>query len=117
MLCWVNLKKRNDPFPICPRRNTLEFEADQTEKSSPQGQFVLTVGRLQIIAHENTPVSRIVYATAIYYPLLYGSIVSHRRAHCKSPLVLTLTLGRLGSDYIGLVRMTGLEPARSPNRA
>ena len=27
----------------------------------------------------------------IYYPLLYGSIVSYRRAHRKSPLELTLT--------------------------
>ena len=28
----------------------------------------------------------------IYYPLLYGSIVSYRQAYHKSPLVLTLTL-------------------------
>ena len=33
----------------------------------------------------------IVYASRIYYPLPYGSIVSYRRAHPKSPLVFTLT--------------------------
>lgn len=39
-------------------------------------------------------VHEIVHTTRIYYPLLYGSIVSYRRAHCKSTLVLTLTLFR-----------------------
>ena len=44
------------------------------------------------IAMKNTPVSRIVYASRVYFPLLYGSIVSHSRTRYKSPLVLTLTL-------------------------
>ena len=38
-----------------------------------------------------------VRAVRIYHPLLYGSIVSYRRAHFKSTLVLTLTL-LLGSN-------------------
>lgn len=46
-----------------------------------------------MITHENTPppASRIVHTTRIYYPLLYGSIVSYRRAYCKSGVDLTLT--------------------------
>ena len=32
--------------------------------------------------------------TRIYYPLLYGNIVSYRRAYRKSPLVLTLAVIR-----------------------
>lgn len=46
---------------------------------------------LQFSNHKNTPASWIVYAAGIYYPLLYGSIVSYRRACCKPLLVLTLT--------------------------
>ena len=45
----------------------------------------------QFSAHENTSVSRIVYATRIYYPLLYGSIVSCFLPRCKSRVGFTLT--------------------------
>ena len=59
---------------------------------SPQGQFVLLVYCLQFSTHENTPVSRIVYTSRIYYPLLYGSIVSHRQAYRKPLFGFTLTI-------------------------
>ena len=55
------------------------------DSTIPQCKFVLTVDGLQIFVHENTPVSRTVYASRIYYPR-YGSIVSYLRVYGRSPL-------------------------------
>ena len=81
-----------DPVFLTPDLDVLTTASALRDPPGPQGQFVLLVYCLQFSTHKNTPVSRIVYASRIYYPLLYGSIVSYRRAHRKSPLVLTLTV-------------------------
>ena len=64
----------------------------------PQRQFILFVECLQLSCHKNTPVSRIVSASCIYYLLLYGSIVTYRECRCKSRGGLTLTNIRLLID-------------------
>ena len=81
----VNDKGLNTPF--CPVVGDLQPAIVQV--IGQVGPLFFQVSKC--LAHENAPVSRIVYASRIYYPLLYGSIVSYRRAHHKSPLILTLT--------------------------
>lgn len=44
-----------------------------------------------VLIMKNTPIPRIVYATRIYYLLLYRSILSRYSIYCKSQLALTLT--------------------------
>lgn len=61
---------------------------------SAQNQFILFVERLQFLFHENTSISRIVYETRIYYPLLCGGIFSCYWIARKSVLALTLALRR-----------------------
>ena len=71
---------------------------------SPHGQFVLLVYCLQFSTHKNTPVSRIVRLSRIYYPLLYGSIVSYRRIQFRPLLDLTLTLCLRDCTLTGKIR-------------
>ena len=51
-------------------------------------------GGLTVTIHENTPISRIVYETRIYYPLLCGGIFSCYWIARKPVLALTLALRR-----------------------
>ena len=76
---------------LAPGLDLLTAVAALRDPSCPQRQFVLTVDGLQILAHENTPVSRILHASRVYFPLIYGSIVSYLLTHGKSLLGFTLT--------------------------
>ena len=59
----------------------------------PHSQLVLLIQLLQFSTHnKNTPISRIVHASRVYYPLLYESIVSLYLSALKPLLALTVTL-------------------------
>lgn len=105
---------RRPHFPV-PSFDILTTVSAQRDPPGPKYQLVLLIEHLQSFAHENTPVSRIVYANSIYYPLLYGSIVAQYEAYCISWLGFTITISRFQPDDFSLTNemMTMFKPGTS----
>jgi len=73
-----------------PCQHTQPTVSALRDSLCPQRQLILLIQSLQISCHNR--VSRRVYATRVYSPLLYGGILSYYSVFSKSPLDLTLTL-------------------------
>ena len=80
-----------DPFFFASSLYTQAAVPALRDPIRPQDHLIAHLAAV-ILCHKNTPVLRIVFATCVYYPLLYRSILSHHSIYCKSLLGLTLTI-------------------------